>query len=98
MGITEDIINAIQAPKTTITVAVMRMKRVQLEYKLATSITGMYVERSRNGTKYTLPNMSVIVVQVSGPSVPDVDTTKMKAKEWNAWITDKELEEKKDDK
>lgn len=92
MGITEDIINPVQAPKTSITIAVTRKRRVQLEYKLMTTIKGMYVDRRRNGTKYTLPNKSVIIVQISGALGPDVDVIKMKAKEWRNWITDKEEE------
>lgn len=98
MGVTEDVINAVQAPQTTVIVAVTRKRRVQLEYKLMSTIVGMFVDRARNGTKYTLPNMSVIVVQVAGSQVPDVDTTKWKAKEWKAWITDAEPEEKEDAK
>lgn len=95
MGITKDIINAVQAPKTTIVVAVDRKRRVQLEYKLMTTIPNMFVDRARKGTKYTLPNNSVIIVQVSGPRNPDVDTTQMKAKEWREWLADEEEKEEK---
>ena len=56
----------------------------------------MFVTRARNGTKYELPNGSVIIVQVQGSEQPEVDTTKMKGKEWKRWITDAVPEEKKD--
>lgn len=95
MGVTEDVINAIQAPKTRIVVAVSRKHRVQLEYKLQTTIQGMFTTRARNGTKFELANKSVIILQISGPEAVDIDTMKWKAKEWNAWITDTKLEEKK---
>jgi len=93
MGVTTEIINAVQAPRTTIIVAVSRERRVQLEYKLQTTIANMFVDRARNGTKYTLQNQSVIIVQVSGNAKPNIDTIGMKAKEWREWITDAEKDE-----
>lgn len=83
-------------PKTKVVIAVTRERRVQLEYTLQTALTGAFMTRERNGSKLELPNKSVIIVQVSGPQVPDVDVTKMKGRPWKAWITD--AEEAKDAK
>jgi len=44
-----------------------------------------------------MSNESVVIVQVIGSETPDVDTTKMKGKPWNKWITDAEDEEEKKD-
>lgn len=96
MGVTEDVIHKVQAPRTRVVVAIPRERRVQLEYKLHTTLVNPFVTREKNGTKYEMPNKSVVIVQIQGPEKPDIDCVKMKSKQWNEWITDKKPEEEKD--
>ena len=95
MGVTESIFSKVQVPGTKIVVAVTRKRRVQLEYLIQTTKPQAFVNRVRNGTTFNLGNRSVIVLQITGSESIDVDTNKMKAKEWNAWLRDEKLEEKK---
>jgi len=96
MGVTDEVIQKVQAPKMRVVIAVPRERRVQLEYKLHTTLINPFVTREKNGTKYELANKSVVIVQILGPERPDIDCVNMKSKAWNDWITDKAPEEKED--
>jgi CRISPR/Cas system CMR-associated protein Cmr3 (group 5 of RAMP superfamily) len=67
-------------------VAIGRENRTQLEYVVQTTLENAFVERARNGTKYTLQNGSVLFIQVSGTMTIDVDLTKMKPKGLAKWL------------
>lgn len=90
VGIKTAVFEKLAVPKTTVVVAIARENRTQLEYVVQTTLENAFVERARNGTKYTLPNGSVLTIQVSGSAKFDVDLTKMKPKGLAKWLVDGE--------
>lgn len=91
MGIKTAVFEKLSVPKTQVVIAIARENRTQLEYVVQTTLENAFVERARNGTKYTLPNKSVLFIQVSGSMDIDVDLTKMKPKGLAKWLVDGEV-------